>query len=74
MKIPYLSMYQRLRDFDVLAAVLDEIFAREEMLNTLVAAWEDLRSEGDQEDEIAAEIAALITKELQFSSDQSAEK
>ena len=35
-------MYQRLRDFNVPAMVLDEIFANEKDLKTLEKSWKDL--------------------------------
>jgi hypothetical protein len=61
-----LNIYQRLRDFDVPAAVLDEIFTNEEDLNILINAWQELESTGLTNDAIAQEVAQLIFRELGF--------
>lgn len=57
-------MYQRLRDFAVPAAVLDEIFGKEENLEILQTAWEEMREQDLTDDEIAREISDLVYKEL----------
>lgn len=64
MEMKNLNMYQRLRDFDVPAAVLDEIFSNKEDLATLKNAWEDLSKEELNHDEIARSIAKVILEEL----------
>ena len=64
MEIKNLNMYQRLRDFDVPATVLDEIFSNKEDLATLKNAWEDLSKEELNHDEIARSIAKVILEEL----------
>ena len=64
MKIKNLNMYQRLRDFQVPAAVLDEIFANNDDLETLSQSWQALGKEGLCEDEVAESIAKVILDEL----------
>ena len=64
MEMKNLNMYQRLRDFEVPAAVLDEIFSNKEDLATLKNAWEDLSKEELNHDEIARSIAKVILEEL----------
>ncbi len=66
MDLTRLNIYQRLRDFDVPAAVLDEIFAHEEDLAILEKAWNDLESTSLTNDAIAREIAGVIFDELGF--------
>jgi len=57
-------MYQHLRDFNVPAIVLDEIFANEEDLKTLEKSWKDLINDGLMSDEVAESIAKVILDEL----------
>ena len=64
MEINQLNMYKRLRDFHVPVAILDEIFASENMIKILLESWELLQQEGMKEDEIAETIAQLVFKEL----------
>jgi len=71
MKFMKLNMYQRLRDFHVPAPVLDEIFANEQDMNILETAWNEMDEAGLTHDEIAREVADLILKEVNRSSDQS---
>ncbi|MFQ6606870.1 MAG: hypothetical protein ACE5DP_04400 [Fidelibacterota bacterium] len=66
MDLTRLNIYQRLRDFDVPAAVLDEIFSRKEDLAVLENAWNELEATGLTNDAIAQEIAQLIFHELGF--------
>ena len=66
MDLTRLNIYQRLRDFDVPAAVLDEIFTSEEDLHILINAWRELESTGLTNDDIAREVAKLIFDELGF--------
>ena len=60
-------MYQRLRDFNVPATVLDEIFDNKEDLNKLSTAWKALKSDEFSDDETAEEIAKIFFKELEIS-------
>ena len=53
-------MYQRLRDFNVPAAVLDEIFSNENELKTMEKSWQELKESGMKDDEIAASISKII--------------
>ena len=64
MEIPHLNMYQRLRDFQVPATVLDEIFNNKEDLDKLTDAWNALKSDGFTDDETAEEISKIFLKEL----------
>ena len=64
MEMKNLNMYQRLRDFDVPAVVLDEIFSNKEDLVTLKKPWQDLSTEEMNHDEVAKSIARVILEEL----------
>ena len=64
MKASNLNIYQRLRDFNVPAAVLDEIFSNQDDLNTLVKSWVELKDQKLKEDQIAEAISKIIIKEL----------
>lgn len=64
MEIIKLNMYERLRDFRVPAAILDEIFNSEEDYNKLLTAWNALKSDGFTDDETAEEISKIFFKEL----------
>lgn len=64
MDIHKLSVYERLRDFSVPSAVLDDIFANEDDINILLSSWQDLESAGMAPDEIAAKVSEMIFKEL----------
>ncbi len=57
-------MYQRLRDFNVPAAVLDEIFSNENDLKTMEKSWLELKENGMKDDEIAASISKIIIDEI----------
>ena len=57
-------MYQRLRDFNVPAAVLDEIFSNENDLKTMEKSWLELKERGMKDDEIAASISIIIIDEI----------
>lgn len=59
-----LNIYQRLRDFEVPAPVLDEIFSNEKDLNTLVKSWDELKEQGLKDDQIAKAVAEIILNEL----------
>ena len=60
----YFNIYQRLRDYNIPASVLDEIFSDKKDLDTLSKSWEALKVEGLNEDEIAKEISKIIINEL----------
>ena len=60
MEIAILNMYQRLRDFEVPAVFLDEIFNNDKDLDTLSVAWKTLKSSGLSDDNTAQEIASII--------------
>ena len=60
MELEKLNMYQRLRDFEVPAVFLDEIFNNDKDLNTLSDAWLALKSSGLSDDDTAQEIASII--------------
>ena len=57
-------MYQRLREFNVPAAVLDEIFSNENDLKTMEKSWLELKESGMKDDEIAASISKIIIDEI----------
>ena len=59
-----LNIYHRLRDFEVPAPVLDEIFSNKKDLNTLVRSWGELKEQGLKDDQIAKAVAEIILKEL----------
>ena len=66
MEIEKLNIYKRLRDFNVAAAVLDDIFADEQDLDVLIKGWHNLQESGFKDDEIASKISELIFKETGF--------
>lgn len=57
-------MYQRLRDYHVPMAVLDEIFSNKKDLETLRESWKALEKNGLMGDEIAEEMSMVILDEL----------
>ena len=59
-----MNMFQRLRDFNVPTIVLDEIFSNEKDLETMEKSWEELKSKGMKDDEIAEAISKIIIDEL----------
>ena len=59
MEIKKINMFQRLRDFKVPSAVLDEIFSNEKDLKTMEESWSELESNGMKHDEIAE---AMLTR------------
>ena len=59
-----LNIYQRLRDFKVPIAVLDEIFSNKDDLKTLTDSWDALKTSGLNGDEIAEEVSKIIFNEL----------
>ena len=64
MEMMYFNIYQRLRDCNIPAAVLDEFFSNKKDLDTLSKSWEALKAEGLIGDEIAKEISKIIINEL----------
>ena len=64
MEMMYFNIYQRLRDCNIPAAVLDEIFSDKKDLDTLSKSWKALEAEGLNGDEIAEEISKFIIIEL----------
>ena len=64
MEIKKMNMFQRLRDFNVPTIVLDEIFSNEKDLETMEKSWEELKSKGMKDDEIAEAISKIIIDEL----------
>ena len=69
MEIEKLNIYNCLRDFNVPAAVLDEIFANEQDLNILIDAWRDMRKTGLKHDEISEKFSKLIMDEIGLNTD-----
>ena len=59
-----MNMFQRLRDFNVPVVVLDEIFSNKKDLKTMEKSWEELKSKGMKDDEIAEAISKIIIDEL----------
>jgi hypothetical protein len=64
MKASNLNIYQRLRDFNVPSAVLDEIFSNSDDLSTLIKSWNELKERNLKEDQIAEAVSKIILKEL----------
>tara|TARA_B100000927_G_scaffold77370_1_gene61622 strand:+ start:184 stop:417 length:234 start_codon:yes stop_codon:yes gene_type:complete len=64
MKASNLNIYQRLRDFNVPAAVLDEIFSNKDDLATLIKSWNELKEQKLKDDQIAEAVSKIILKEL----------
>ena len=64
MEMMFFNIYQRLRDCNIPAAVLDEIFSDKKDLDTLSKSWKALEAEGLNGDEIAEEISKIIINEL----------
>ena len=70
MDLARINMYERLRDFFVPSAVLDEIFSKEKDIIILERAWKSLLQDGFSEDEVAGQIAGLVYKEAEIEPDQ----
>tara|TARA_B100000929_G_scaffold111026_1_gene87934 strand:+ start:250 stop:528 length:279 start_codon:yes stop_codon:yes gene_type:complete len=64
MEIKKINMFQRLKDFNVPVAVLDEIFSKDKDLKTMEKSWAELESNGMKHDEIAEAISKIILDEL----------
>ena len=67
-------MYERLRDFFVPSAVLDDIFSKEDYIIILEDAWRSLLGDGLSEDETAQKIAELVFKETEIDPGQGLEE
>lgn len=65
-----INIYQRLRDFQVPAAVLDMVFEDKDDLNQLINAWNALKSDGFSDDDAAQEIADIFFKDLELDIDE----
>ena len=69
MELFKINIYERLRDFNVPAAVLDDIFGNEDDLEKLITACKALKKDNFSDDETAEEIAKIFFKELDISID-----
>lgn len=67
MELLKINIYERLRDFNVPATILDEIFSSEENLNKLITAWQALKKDDFHDDDTAKEIAKIFSTELDIS-------
>ena len=74
MNIDRLNIYTRLRDHFIPSAVLDEIFRKEEDIQTLEAAFNTLIEDGFSEDNAAQKIATLVFKETKIDPDYGLEE
>jgi hypothetical protein len=70
MEILKINIYERLRDFNIPAAILDEIFSSAEDLNKLITAWQALKEDNLSDDNTAQEIAKIFFKELDLSDNE----
>ena len=64
MEIEKINIYNRLRDFNVPASILDDIFSNEQDLDVLIRGWYNLQESGLKDDDIANKISELIFKEI----------
>lgn len=69
MEIEKLNIYNCLRDFNVPAVILDEIFSNEKDLNILIDGWNDLKNIGLKHDQIANKVSKLIMSEIGLDTD-----
>lgn len=67
MELLKINIYERLRDFNVPATILDEIFSNEEDSNKLITAWQSLKKDDFPDDDTAQEITKIFFKELDLS-------
>ena len=74
MDLPRINMYERLRDFFVPSAVLDDIFSKEDDIIILEDAWRSLLGDGLSEDKTAQKIADLVFKETEIEPGQGLEE
>ncbi len=68
MELLKINIYQRLRDFNIPASILDEIFNDKDDLNKLIIAWNALKKDNFSDDDLAQKIAKIFFKELDLSS------
>ncbi len=64
MELLRINIYERLRDFNVPAVVLDEIFSNKDDLEKLINAWQALKKDDFTDDQAAEEISKIFLKEL----------
>ena len=64
MEIEKINIYNCLRDFNVPAAILDDIFAEKKDLDTLINSWRKLKATGLKHDEVAEKVSKLILSEV----------
>ena len=64
MNIERINIYNRLRDHFIPSAVLDEIFSKEEDIETLESAFNSLIDDGHTEDSAAKKSLNLFLKKL----------
>ena len=64
MEIEKINIYNCLRDFNVPAAILDDIFAMKKDLDILINSWRKLKATGLKQDEVAEKISKLILSEV----------
>ena len=69
MEIEKLNIYNCLRDFNVPAVIIDEIFSNEKDLNILIDGWNDLKNIGLKHDQIANKVSKLIMSEIGLDTD-----
>ena len=69
MEIEKLNIYNCLRDFNVPATILDDIFASKKDLKILTDSWRDLKNTGLKHDEIAEKVSKLIISKIGFKPD-----
>ena len=74
MNIDRINIYNRLRDHFIPSAVLDEIFSKEEDIQTLESAFNSLIDDGLTEDSAAKKISELVFKETGIGPDYSLEE
>ena len=70
MELLRINIYERLRDFNVPATILDEIFSDEEDLNKLIDAWQAMKKDDFSDDDTAKELAKIFFKELDLSDNE----
>ena len=58
-----ITMYNRLRDYFIPSAVLDEIFQNHDDITTLKSAYDSLLQDGFSEDGAAEKISKLVFEE-----------
>jgi len=66
MQLYKLNIYERLRDFNIPATILDQIFSNKNDLNKLIDAWQALKKDKLSDDQTAEEISKIFIKELEL--------